>query len=117
MIMMITIVLTAIAATIVVVLLFGPNVGIASAQQQQQLTSIPAVIHNGTFQNTADGFRIHVPYGWVVQDIDNLHLPNFRIANEAGFFIFAIICPQQEAMPSTVGMYNCEQSESSVQIL
>ena len=120
MIMIIIIVLTAIAtaAVVVVVLLFGTNVGIASAQQQQQqLNSIPAVIENGTFQNTADGFRILVPYGWVVQDIDNLHLPNFRIANEAGFFIFAIICPQQEAMPSTVGMYNCEQSESSVQIL
>jgi hypothetical protein len=117
MIMMITIVLTAIAATIVVVLLFGPNVGIASAQQQQQLTSIPAVIHNGTFQNTADGFRMEVPYGWVVQDIDNLHLPNFRVANEAGFFILALICPQQESVPGTVGTYNCEQSESAVEIL
>src|ERR671915_452352 len=118
MIMMIIIVLTAIAtALVVVVLLFGPNAGMASAQQQQQLTSIPAVIENGTFQNTADGFRMQIPYGWVVQDIDNLHLPNFRIANEAGFFILTIICPQQEAVPGTVGTYNCEQSESSVQIL
>jgi hypothetical protein len=118
MIMMIIIVLTAIATAlvVVVVLLFGPNAGLASAQQQQ-LTSIPAVMENGTFQNTADGFRMQIPYGWVVQDIDNLHLPNFRIANEAGFFILAIICPQQEAVPGTVGTYNCEQSESSVQIL
>ncbi|MDQ3726661.1 MAG: hypothetical protein M3307_00290, partial [Thermoproteota archaeon] len=55
--MIIIIVLTAIAtALVVVVLLFGPNAGMASAQQQQ-LTSIPAVIENGTFQNTADGFR------------------------------------------------------------
>jgi hypothetical protein len=114
----IIIVLTAIAtALVVVVLLFGPNAGMASAQQQQQLTSVPAVIKNGTFQNTADGFRMQVPYGWVVQDIDNLHLPNFLIANEAGFFILAMICPQQEAVPGTVGTYNCEQSESSVQIL
>jgi hypothetical protein len=113
MMMIIIIVLTAIATT-VVVLLFGPIVGISSAQQ---LTSIPAVIQNGTFQNTADGFRMQVPYGWVVQDIDNLHLPNFRVANEAGFFILAIICPQQEAVQGTVGVYNCEQSESSVEIL
>ena len=110
-IMMMIIVLTAIAT---VVFLFDPNVGIARAQQ---LTSIPAVIQNGTFQNTADGFRMQVPYDWVVQDIDNLHLPNFRIANEAGFLILAIICPQQEAVPSTGGMYNCEHSESSVEIL
>jgi hypothetical protein len=109
--MMMIIVLTAIAT---VVFLFDPNVGIARAQQ---LTSIPAVIQNGTFQNTADGFRMQVPYDWVVQDIDNLHLPNFRIANEAGFLILAIICPQQEAVPSTGGMYNCEDSESSVEIL
>ena len=109
--MMMIIVLTAIAT---VVFLFDPNVGIARAQQ---LTSIPAVIQNETFQNTADGFRMQVPYDWVVQDIDNLHLPNFRIANEAGFLILAIICPQQEAVPSTGGMYNCEDSESSVEIL
>jgi hypothetical protein len=110
---MMTIVLTTIATT-VVVLLFAPNVGIASAQQ---LTSIPAVIQNGTFQNTEDGFRLQVPDDWVVQDIDNLHLPNFRVANEAGFLIMATICPQQEALPVIGGIYNCEQSESSVAIL
>jgi hypothetical protein len=115
--MMRIIVLTVIATIVVLVLLFGPNIGIASAQQQQ-LTSIPAVIQNGTFQSAADGFRLQVPYGWVVQDIDNLHLPNFRVTNEAGFFILAIICPQQEAVQGTaVEMYNCEQSGSSVEIL
>ena len=106
--MIIIIVLTAIAA---VVLFLAPDVGIASAQQ---LTSIPAVIQNGTFQNTEDGFRMRVPDDWVVQDIDNLHLPNFRVANVAGFLILAIICPQQEALLGIGGMYNCEQSESSL---
>jgi hypothetical protein len=117
--MMRIIVLTVIATIVVLVLLFGPNIGIANAQQQQQqLTSIPAVIQNGTFQSAADGFRLQVPYGWVVQDIDNLHLPNFRVTNEAGFFILAIICPQQEAVQGTAAeMYNCEQSGSSVEIL
>src|SRR5829696_4801832 len=100
--------------TIATALLFAPNVGIASAQQ---LTSIPVVIQNGTFQNTEDGFRVQVPDGWVVQDVDNFHLPNFRAANEAGFLILAIICPQQEALQGIGGLYNCEQSESSVEIL
>jgi hypothetical protein len=103
-----------ILAAIGTVLLFAPNVGIASAQQ---LPSIPAVIQNGTFQNIEDGFRVRVPDAWVVQDIDNLHLPNFLVANEAGFLILAIICPQQDAVPSIGGLYNCEQSESSVEIL
>jgi hypothetical protein len=106
------IVLTAIAT--VVVLLSDPNAKIANAQE---LTSIPAVIQNGTFQSTEDGFRMQVPDDWVVQDIDNLHLPNFRVANEAGFLIQAIICPQQEAVLSAGGMYNCEGSEDSVEIL
>jgi hypothetical protein len=100
--------------TIATALLFAPNFGIASAQQ---LASIPVVIQNGTFQNTEDGFRVQVPDGWVVQDIDNFHLPNFRAANEAGFLILAIICPQQEALQGIGGLYNCEQSESSVEIL
>src|SRR5215210_122694 len=100
--------------TIAIILLFAPNVGIAGAQQ---LNSIPVVIQNGTFQNTEDGFRVQVPDGWVVQDIDNFHLPNFRAANKAGFLILAIICPQQEALQGIGGLYNCEQSESSVEIL
>jgi hypothetical protein len=100
--------------TIATALLFAPNVGIASAQQ---LTSIPVVIQNGTFQNTEDGFRVQVPDGWVVQDVDNFHLPNFRAANKAGFLILAIICPQQDALQGIGGLYNCEQSENSIEIL
>src|SRR5918997_6499770 len=94
--------------------LLAISIGISNAQE---LPSIPVVIQNRTFENTVDGFRVQVPDGWVVQDIDNLHLPNFRVANEAGFLILAIICPQQEALPGIGGTYNCEQSESSVEIL
>jgi hypothetical protein len=100
---------TAIAAAI----LFGHNVRIANAQQ---LASIPAVIENGTFQNTEDGIRLRVPDGWVVQDIDNLHIPNYLAADETGFLLLAIICPQQEALPGVGGLYDCEQSNSSVEI-
>ena len=99
--------------TIATVLVLAVSVGIANAQE---LPSIPVAIKNGTFENTVDGFRVQVPDGWVVQDIDNSHLPNFRTANEAGFLILAIICPQQEAVPVTGGLYNCEQSENSIEI-
>ncbi len=86
--------------TIATALLFAPNFTIASAQQ---LTSIPAVIQNGTFQTIEDGFRVQVPQGWVVQDIDNFHLPNFRAANGAGFLILAIICPEHDAAAGYCG--------------
>jgi hypothetical protein len=100
--------------TIATVLVLTISVGIADAQE---LPSIPVVIKNGTFENTVDGFRMQVPDGWVVQDIDNLHLPNYRTANEAGFLILTIICPQHEAVPGIGGLYSCEQSENSVEIL
>lgn len=93
--------------------LFGVNVPIAYAQQ---LTGIPPAIENGTFQNAQDGIRLKVPDGWVVQDIDNFHLPNFVIADENGFLSFAVICPQQEALLSIGGLYDCEQSDNPVKI-
>ncbi len=102
-----------ILALIATVLAFASSVVTADAQE---LPSVPVVIKNGTFENTGDGFRVQVPNGWVVQDIDNLHLPNFLTRNEAGFSILAIICPQQEAIQTIGGLYSCEQSESSVEI-
>ena len=106
---------TTILVTVVIVaaILFAVNVPKASAQQ---MTGIPPAIENGTFQNIEDGIRLKVPEGWVVQDIDNFHLPNFLIADENGFLLFAVICPQQEALLSIGGLYNCEQSDSSVEI-
>ena len=95
--------------------LFDVNVPIASAQQ---LAGIPPAIENGTFHNAEDGIRLKVPDGWVVQDIDNFHLPNFAIADENGFLLYAVICPQQEAMLSNGGrLYSCEQSNNPVKIL
>jgi len=102
-----------IIALIATVLAFASAVVIADAQE---LSSIPVVIENGTFENAADGFRVQVPNGWIVQDIDNLHLPNYLTRNEAGFSVLAIICPQQEAMQAIGGLYSCEQSESSVEL-
>jgi hypothetical protein len=102
-----------ILSLIATVLVFASAVVIADAQE---LSSIPLVIENGTFENAADGFRVQVPNGWVVQDIDNLHLPNYLTRNEAGFSVLAIICPQQEAMQAIGGLYNCEQSVSSVEL-
>jgi hypothetical protein len=96
-------------------ILLAVNVPIASAQQ---LTGIPPAIENGTFHNVQDGIRLKMPDGWVVQDIDNFHLPNFAIADEDGFLLYAVICPQQEAVLGNVGrLYSCEQSSNSVKIL
>ena len=59
---------------------------------------------------------MRVPDDWVVQDIDNLHLPNFRVANRQDFDIGHNL-PTARGTAWHGGMYNCEQSESSVEIL
>jgi plastocyanin len=99
--------LTAIAAV-----LFLTSLAIASAQQ---LPSIPAVIENGTFQSTEDGFRVHVPEGWVVQDIQNTGLMT-TVESNKGYVFLAIICPQEEALPGIGGLNSCEQAGRSVTI-
>jgi hypothetical protein len=78
----------------------------------------PDISEAGTFQNTLDGIKFKVPAGWVVQDIDNLNLalnsPGFDLAEP---FIYAIVCPQQEALPGIGGLYNCEQAQNSIQLM
>jgi hypothetical protein len=69
-----TIELTATVVAIAIILL-ATSMTITNAQQQQ-LTSQPGEIENGTaamtiFQSTNDSFRVQVPEGWVIYDVNN----------------------------------------------
>src|SRR6266511_2996270 len=58
------------AAAIVVILSATNLTTIANAQQQP--SNQTAAIENGTlFQSTMDNFRVQVPEGWVIQDVNN----------------------------------------------
>jgi hypothetical protein len=90
-----TIALTAVVVVAVAIVLFAANVTIINAQQ---LTNQPSVTQNGTttlFQSTEDGFRVQVPEGWVIHDVNNT---GSMLSEEStqGYGILAQLCPQEE---------------------
>ena len=94
------------AATIAIILL-AANVTIANAQQQ--LTSQSSVIESGkaatTVRSTKDSFRVQVPQGWVIQDVNNT---GFTLAAEVleGFGILAQLCPEEEQQQQQSALTN-----------
>jgi hypothetical protein len=60
------------------------------AQQQQ----------GEVFESEDDGFRLQVPEGWVIEDIEN-------IPTEPNSEDLALLCPENEALPAIGGEYNC----------
>jgi hypothetical protein len=116
--------LTAVAA---IVLLFAANVTTTNAQQQQQQqlmnSSQPAAAaaQNATlFENKHDSFRVQVPEGWVIHDVNNT---GSILAAEVtqGYGILAQLCPgeeegqqqqQQEAL-NNVSTSSCPQQQQA----
>jgi hypothetical protein len=63
-----------------------------------------------TFQSTVDGFRVQVPSGWVVDDLDNTS-PSAQAAERTQRFAYlARLCPQSDALPAIGGNYTCTTS-------
>src|SRR5688500_10026140 len=93
-----TIALTTTVVAIAIILLTA-NIPITNAQQQQQqpLTSQPAVTQNGTtlFQSTEDGIRLNVPEGWVIHDVNNTGSVLSEESTQ-GYGILAQLCSQEE---------------------
>jgi hypothetical protein len=86
----------ALTAVAIIVILFATNlITIANAQQPQQTTNQTAAIENITFQSTRDSFRVQVPDGWVIRDMDNT---GFSLLTEVlqGYGVLAQLCPEQE---------------------
>jgi PKD repeat protein len=90
-----TIALTATVVVAIAIILFAANITIINAQQ---LTNQPpAVTQNGTtlFQSTEDSFRLHVPRGWIIHDVNNT---GSILSEEStqGYGILAQLCPAEE---------------------
>src|SRR5215216_2975016 len=115
------------AATMIAILFAIDLTTIANAQQpqQQQPSNQTAAIENGTlFQSTMDNFRVHVPQGWVIQDVNNTG-STLEAEVLQGYGVLAQLCPEgeeQQAAPdvggnSTVGSTfrsMCQESEGNV---
>ena len=119
------------AAAIIMAVLLATNVTITSAQQQQQEeqqqlstsqpTTTTSATQNGTittgtlFESAKDSFRIQVPEGWIIQDINNT---GFTLAAELqqGYGVLAQLCPEGEDEAQQQGApTNVSSSEGSCQ--
>src|SRR5215203_2408531 len=86
----------AVTAAPIVVILLASTVTIINAQQLEQLTSEPSAIQIRTIaENTKDSFRVQVPQGWVIHDVNNT---GFALVAEVldGVGILARLCPEKE---------------------
>ena len=104
------------------VILLTSNFTLVNAQQQlQQLPSQHRVVENGattrTFQSTNDSFRVQVPDGWVIRDVNNSGSALLEEATK-GYGILAQLCPvegeQQQALPIASGNTSTSTSSSGI---
>jgi PKD repeat protein len=112
----------AIALTVaaIAIILLAPDIIITNAQQQLP-TSQPAVTQNAAlFQSRGDSFRVQVPKGWVIHDMNNT---GFTLLAEVlqGYGILAQLCPQQQQQAALAnvdsgGTYSssCQQAQEEV---
>jgi hypothetical protein len=118
------------AVAIIMIIPLGANVTVTNAQQQEQQqlsTSQPSptspVTQNGTtatarlFESAKDGFRVQLPEGWVIQDLNNT---GFTLAAEVieGYGILAELCPaeeEEEGQQQQQGALNNVSSSGSCQ--
>jgi PKD repeat protein len=109
----------ALTAAAMAIILLAANFTIANAQQRPP-TSQPAVTQNPTLLSAKDSFRVQLPEGWVIQDVNNT---GFTLAAEVlqGYGILAQLCPQeqqQSSLPSVGGsnryIGNCQQAQEEV---
>src|ERR687891_2901149 len=91
------------AIVILLLLLLAVNVTITDAQQQQQQqlpSSQSTAVQNRTtsslFQNMEDSFRVQVPEGWLIQDVNNTGSSALLEESTQGYAILAQLCPQEE---------------------
>jgi membrane protein implicated in regulation of membrane protease activity len=89
----------ALIAAAIVVIILASNFTIINAQQ---LTSQSGEIENGTtaaatttFQSTNDSFRVQVPEGWVIHDLNNTGSALLEESTR-GYGLLAQLCPEEE---------------------
>ena len=97
------------AVLVIIIILLAPNITITNAQQQQPLINRPstAVSQNGTrlFESTEDSFRLQVPEGWIIHDVNNTG-SMFLEESRQGYGILAQLCPQEQQQQQRAALSN-----------
>jgi hypothetical protein len=123
------------AASIIMVILLAANVMIVNAQQQQQEqqqpstiqpTTTPSVTQNNTttatptlFESAKDSFRVQLPVGWVIQDVNNT---GFTLAAEVlqGYGVLAQLCPEGQGAQQQGALSSgssCQQQQAQEEVI
>jgi hypothetical protein len=114
------------AAAIIMAVLLAANVTITNAQQQEQqqlstgqpstapITQNSTMATTASFESIQDSFRVQLPEGWVIQDVNNT---GFTLAAEAtqGYGILAQLCPEGEGRQQQGPLTNVSSRNSSCQ--
>ena len=100
-----------ITVPIIAVIFLAPNFTIASAQQQQQSTSQPSGTQSPTLLSAKDSFRVQLPQGWVIQDVNNT---GFTLAAEVlqGYGVLAQLCPQEQGQSASSNVNSTSTSNN-----
>ncbi|MDQ3872772.1 MAG: hypothetical protein M3258_04080 [Thermoproteota archaeon] len=85
---------------------------VASATATRVLVPSPSTI----FQSDVDGFRVGVPSGWIVEDIDNTDPVARHAERTLGGGLLARLCPKDIATSQVDGTRSCPQGMDSVLI-
>jgi hypothetical protein len=93
------IMMAAISAILVVGMMMAslPSTAVIYAQLQQPQ---PQQGEAEVFESEDDGFRLQIPEGWVIEDVDNMPVDENRED-------IALLCPENDALPGIGGEYNC----------
>src|SRR5215208_2281380 len=107
------------AATAIAIsfILFASTVTITNAQQQEQLTSEPSAMELRTIaENSKDSFRVQVPQGWTIHDVNNTGSALIEEVLD-GVGILAQLCPEEEqqlaAFPNAGGNTSISNNNNS----
>jgi hypothetical protein len=101
--------ITAFMLAAILIVMSMPAFPIASASTIPQQQLIPSLVEysNNYYQNAMDGFRVQVPKGWVIYDLDNAGIAALGLAEQLGYELLAVLCPQDQALPAIGGTYRC----------
>lgn len=101
-------------ALTIAIYLFG-NITIGNAQVVSSQGLIPDQ-QDRTFESVSDSFRITVPQGWVIEDINNTDTDALLGEMQQGSRLLARVCPQEQALADNDGSYNCEETDERIDI-
>ncbi|MDQ3873431.1 MAG: hypothetical protein M3258_07470, partial [Thermoproteota archaeon] len=119
-------------SVVIVIVLFTVSIPITTNAQQpppptttttsrQAPTTTSSPTQNATlFQSTEDSFRLQVPRGWVIHDIDNTGSALLTEVMQ-GYGILAQLCPetgqQQPQIFRNVSSSRCQQTQQTIYVI